>query len=168
MANARQVLLSVGVLMATGAVLAIPMFRPPTESVVGVAEVIDGDSLRISGVEVRLRGIDAPELSQTCGQGKAQAPCGRDSRQALRRLIGAKLVSCDGNARDRYGRLLAICRSGGVDLNAAQVREGHALAYGAYQSEEQEAEQGFKGVWAGPFLRPSEWRRLHGTPSNGS
>jgi endonuclease YncB( thermonuclease family) len=161
MAISRQVLLSVGVLVATGVVLAIPMFRPPTQSVVGVADVVDGDSLRINGIEVRLQGVDAPELNQMCGERQRQIACGRESRTALRRLIGTKLVSCDGRARDQYGRLLATCRSGGVDLNAAQVREGHAVAYGAYQGEEREAEAGFKGLWAAPFMRPSEWRRLH-------
>jgi endonuclease YncB( thermonuclease family) len=32
----------------------------------GTATVKDGDSLMIGGLEVRLHGIDAPELDQTC------------------------------------------------------------------------------------------------------
>ena len=38
---------------------------------VGVASVIDGDTLEIRGVRVRLYGIDAPEFSQTCTKARA-------------------------------------------------------------------------------------------------
>src|SRR5205807_160216 len=33
---------------------------------VGTALVVDGDSLEISGARIRLTGIDAPEMRQTC------------------------------------------------------------------------------------------------------
>ena len=35
-----------------------------SERIIGSAEVIDGDSLRVGGRELRLEGIDAPEYRQ--------------------------------------------------------------------------------------------------------
>ncbi|NQV45895.1 MAG: thermonuclease family protein, partial [Rhodospirillales bacterium] len=37
-----------------------------TDTVIGVARVIDGDTLWVSGTKVRLYNIDAPELAQEC------------------------------------------------------------------------------------------------------
>lgn len=45
--------------------------------VVGLARVIDGDTIVIAGERIRLHGIDAPEMKQTCKtrKGKEQL-CG--------------------------------------------------------------------------------------------
>ena len=74
------------------------------------------------------------------------------------------LVTCVGAERDRYGRLLARCRARGVDVNAAMVRDGHAVAFGAHQAEEAEAKAAYRGLWAGTFERPQDWRRTHPRP----
>ena len=34
--------------------------------ITGIAEVVDGDTIKISGKRIRLAGIDAPESSQKC------------------------------------------------------------------------------------------------------
>ena len=62
---------------------------------------------------------------------------------------------------DRYGRGLARCRQGETDINAALVREGHAVSYGAYRAEEDEARAAGRGIWATQFERPEAWRRSH-------
>jgi endonuclease YncB( thermonuclease family) len=43
------------------------------------------------------------------------------------------------------------------------VRQGWALASGffkTYGSEEAEAELAKRGIWAGSFMPPSQWRKL--------
>ena len=37
------------------------------DSITGVPRIVDGDSIVINGVKIRLHGIDAPERTQTCG-----------------------------------------------------------------------------------------------------
>lgn len=150
-------------LAGTLAVLAL-IFRVGEAETTGVARVIDGDSLRIDATEIRLRGIDAPELDQTCTQARRDAPCGREARAALRRLVEGRVITCLSNERDRFGRLLARCRVLGTDVNAAMVRQGHAVASGAYAGEEAEAREAYAGVWSGTFERPSDWRRRHPRP----
>ena len=52
--------------------------------------------------------------------------CGEAATDALRVLIGADPVRCEGDTLDRYKRLIAICFAGGKDLNAEMVRQGWA------------------------------------------
>lgn len=133
------------------------------ETLVGVASVVDGATLKIHGESIRLHGIDAPESAQQCRHEGRSWPCGRRTAFALARpRIGRRSVRFDGRERDRYGRLLAVCDQGGTDLNAWMVREGWALAYRRYSrdyvGEERQAREAGAGVWRGEFTRPWEWR----------
>jgi endonuclease YncB( thermonuclease family) len=93
------------------------------------AVVVDGDTLRCRDLgRVRLIGIDAPELPGHCNPGRRCTPGdGFASKAALERTIGGRAVSCEGEGRDRYGRVLARCAAGGVDLGCAQVAIGQAV-----------------------------------------
>jgi endonuclease YncB( thermonuclease family) len=158
-----SVLLSSFLVLAVSAGLLWVLRGVPQREITGAAEVIDGDSLRISGVEMRLKGIDAPELSQTCTVSGRETACGREARTALRRLLQRGLVTCIGDERDRYDRLLVVCRVRGAEINAVMVRDGHAVAFGHYEAEEAQARAAFAGLWAGEFERPRAWRDRKGT-----
>lgn len=133
------------------------------EPITGVASVIDGDTIEIHGQRIRLHGVDAPESNQTCDFNGARQRCGQQAALALSDRIGRRTVSCEQRDRDRYGRLVAVCRVGGEDLSEWLVREGWALAYRKYSSDyvtdEREAENGKRGIWASTFVVPWEWRR---------
>ncbi len=149
-------------LFALLALLAARLDRIETRNEQGAATVNDGDTITLGQERIRLRGIDAPEYTQTCRRDGADYACGRMARQALVGLIGGRAVSCTGWQRDRYGRLLGECRAGDVDLNSALVAAGWAVAYGGYEAEERQARAAKLGVWAGSFDRPQDWRRGHG------
>lgn len=127
---------------------------------------VDGDSLRAgSGEEYRIFAIDAPELHQTCTDAKGKEwDCGRAAKNELARLIKGGDVSCVEKATDKYGRNVAQCRAKGVpDIGETMVREGYAIDLGrqtgyAYAGAESEARAAGKGIWAGTFQRPGEWR----------
>lgn len=128
----------------------------------GPARVPDGDTVVVTGVRLRLISIDAPEGEQTCAkQDGSLYNCGLEATQALSRLVGAKDVRCTGDKQDRYGRPLVLCHSGNVNLNAEIVRQGWAVTYlgNDYAREEAEAREAKRGMWAGTFQRPSDWRR---------
>ena len=70
--------------------------------------VIDGDTLHVDGKKIRLTGIDAPELSQTCRDAQAREwPCGQAAKARLIELVSRGEVACSARGRDRYGRTLA-------------------------------------------------------------
>ena len=132
--------------------------------ITGKPRVIDGDTIEIAGERIRLHGIDAPESKQTCidGDGKKWR-CGQDATFALANLIGNHWITCKGDERDRYGRLIAVCYAGPYDLNAMIVQRGWALAYRRYSmdyvDEEADAKVHKEGLWRGEFVPPWEWRR---------
>jgi endonuclease YncB( thermonuclease family) len=131
-------------------------------------QVVDGDSLEITrdgrAYRVRLKGIDAPEMDQTCRAAGGPYPCGEHARTALDGLIRAGGgVTCEVGDSDSYGRFLGVCRDAkGRDLNAAMVEAGWALAYRhyteAYVPQEERARKAERGLWAGTFTAPWDWR----------
>lgn len=127
----------------------------------GMAQVIDGDSLRINGQEMRLKGIDAPEFNQTCQRAGKDVPCGREAAAALRRLLARGPITCVGHEQDRYARLLVSCRIRGADVAAIMVKEGLVVSYGDYLVEEAEARNDNRGLWSGSFDMPRDWRAAH-------
>jgi endonuclease YncB( thermonuclease family) len=144
--------------------LLILLFSPAAAApVLGNARVVDGDTLRIGPVDIRLFGIDAPERAQTCERDGRAWNCGSLAAETLRRLVSGREVQCEGRETDRYGRLIAVCTAGGVELNASLVRQGAALAYrrysSAYVAEERAAREAGLGVWAGTVQSPEEFRR---------
>jgi endonuclease YncB( thermonuclease family) len=74
-------------------------------------------------------------------------------------------ATCEEKALDRYRRTLAICKlPDSTDINAWMVRQGWAVAYGfakTYQSEQDEAQNAKRGIWAGTFMEPAQWRKLN-------
>jgi endonuclease YncB( thermonuclease family) len=135
----------------------------PQERVSGRARVTDGDSLEIGSVSIRLWGVDAPEGRQSCTRGGRDWDCGNEAARQLRSLIGGRAVVCEQRDVDDYGRVVAVCRSGATDLAAEMARSGLAVAYrrysGDYVDEENEARRAERGLWAGEFARPEDYRR---------
>ena len=151
--------------LASITVYAIVRFLPAPERS-GQAFAIDGDSLKLDGTEVRLRGIDAPEAKQTCKERDGtEWPCGVDATLTLKRLVRGVRVTCRGDETDRYGRMLASCTAGNIELNAEMVRLGFAVARDQnglpYLLQQVEAKRAGRGIWRGSFDHPSDWRAAH-------
>ncbi|WP_270936699.1 thermonuclease family protein [Falsiroseomonas oryzae] len=125
--------------------------------------VVDGDTLRLGDRTVRLAGIDAPERGQPCSdQAGRTFDCGAAAAEALSRLVNGRSVVCVVSGRDRFGRGLGQCTAAGAELNAGLVRAGWALSQGddaTLLAAEVEARRAARGLWAGGFTRPEEWRR---------
>lgn len=129
---------------------------------VGAAEIHDGDTITVAGQRIRLYGIDAPELSQTCrDRDGATYACGRLAKRRLERLAKGD-IRCDAVETDRYRREVSICRAGDVDLGAAMVSSGWARAYLRYSlryaDSELSAQRAGRGLWAGEFEDPWAYR----------
>jgi endonuclease YncB( thermonuclease family) len=124
-------------------------------AIVGAAEVIDGDGLRINGVEVRLSGIDAFERRAMCG---AKA-CGEAATQRLRELVEGRIVICQERKRDPFGRAVSTCRADGVDLSSALALSGLATVFRGtpdeYAPEVAFAKAAKAGAWVDPTFAPA-------------
>lgn len=134
----------------------------------GSFTAVDGDSLRKDGKDYRLHAIDAPELFQTCWREDGREyPCGHAARDELRRLIRNATVTCQVLDTDRYGRSVAECAAGDVNLNEAMVRAGWAIAYTRHGQDhaaaQDEARAARRGIWQGRFQTPEAWRNANRT-----
>ncbi len=134
--------------------------------VTGRYKVIDGDSLEYKGSRIRLKGIDAPELNQTCKNGhREEFNCGHDAKAALQSIIGREEINCASATKDRYGRKLAFCTKEGLDINMEMVRQGWAIAYerhvSVYTFAQLDAERAKRGLWSGSFEVPEDYRKRH-------
>ena len=92
--------------------------------------IVDGDTITVQRVQIRLFGIDAPEKNH---------PYGRAAKSALYRMCKGRTVHAQVLEVDDHGRTVAICRlDDGRDLSAEMVKMGLAIDWpkysgGAYQ-----------------------------------
>ena len=143
--------------------LLLIMFTSAHGDVVGHARVVDGDTIEVNRLRIRLNGIDTPESHQTCKRNDVIWACGRDATIMTTRLIDGHQVQCIGGSHDRYGRLIADCFTQGININSMLVKLGMALAYRQYSveyvAEEEIARQEKLGLWSGKFVAPWAWRK---------
>src|SRR5260370_20864765 len=92
--NKRRTLVLV-LLLLSGAAFA--------DDFVGQASVVDGDTLEIHGIRIRLWGVDAPESSQLCrGEDSLQYRCGAQPANDLDSFIARRPVNFTPVAKDQY------------------------------------------------------------------
>ncbi len=150
--------------------------RPAGADMRGTPTVIDGDTIELQGEVIRLYGIDAPELGQTCRINGRPYDCGMVARAALLDLTAGSAVTCKvmpaaaGGAADepRPGR----CYAAGYDLSEGMAYTGWALALRQvserYVVFEDEARSARRGLWEGRFVRPWHWRGGARLPEEGA
>lgn len=138
--------------------------------------MIDGDSLVLDGgMQVRLLGIDAPEIHDTNGRNRRNAlrfganpdavkVVAGTAKETLQKWAEGKRVRIEldpenakTNHLDEYERLLAYLYLEGEDLslNAAMVKQGQAFVYRKFKHAqrtnfmryERDAKLKRKGIW---------------------
>jgi endonuclease YncB( thermonuclease family) len=144
----------------------------PAKSITGVVtSVYDGDTIKIGSTNIRLDGIDAPELAQTYGI---------QSRDNLRSLVNGQTVTVYYSKIDKYGRTVgSVFNNSCVNVNLQQVRTGSAWHYKQYQCEQSAsarsdfaaaqiaADIANRGLWAFPATSPWVYRNgTNPTPPN--
>jgi endonuclease YncB( thermonuclease family) len=147
---------------ARAAVEPVVAAAPDSARLEGVGRVIDGDTLDVGRVRVRLHGIDAFEQNQMCDRPRGAWACGAAATRSLRERADGRRLVCQVLDTDRYGRKVSRCERDGVDVGRVLVAEGLALAYRRYSqdyvAEEADARSRGVGAWDGSFDRPEQWR----------
>lgn len=130
-----------------------------------VSYVTDGDTLWVrpatgSPVQIRIQGIDAPEICQ---------PFGPQARTALAARLLRRPVQVATRARDVYHRTIGRVSLEGQDVGAWLVASGYAWSpgyrnrAGPYAAQEAQARQARRGLWARTALEPRLFRKRHGS-----
>ena len=130
--------------------------------IIGISQVVDGDTIEISGVRYRINGIDAPEAGQKCEANGKSWRCGDEATAAMAGLVAGREITCTAHSEDGYGRVLATCWVDGVDIGAALVQRGLAWAFIKYSDvyipQENSAKAKVLGIWRGDAQPAWEYR----------
>ena len=135
-----------------------------TQSIIGVAGVTNGNSLKIREGRIRLHGINALKSRQLFARlpGKAWR-CDQRAALELSDRVGTWSVNCESRDTERYGCTIAACSQEGLDSKAWMVREGWAVTYQQcsrdYVPAEPKARRAGRNIWSGAFGIPWDWRR---------
>ncbi|KAB8117092.1 hypothetical protein EE612_058693, partial [Oryza sativa] len=107
--------------------------------------------------EIRLRGIDAPEIGMQYG---------KESQDALVKLIARKCVTLHVYGQDQFKRFVCDIHCGGVFIQEQMLVNGHAWHFKNYDKRpqfakwEKMARDARQGLWAYDNLeKPWEWRK---------
>lgn len=142
--------------------LALPLAAAADPS--GPIRVIDGDTWDVGEVRVRLHGIDAPELDQSCRDAQDRPwPCGRWVTDTARARYEGRHATCTARDTDRYGRVVARCVVDGEDASGYLVGAGLAFAYRRYSTDyvldEKGAAVNDRGLHGAQVQSPAAFRR---------
>jgi endonuclease YncB( thermonuclease family) len=138
-------------------------FQSMDMDVSGEATAVTGDIVIVAGTMVRLFGIDAPELPETCIAQDSARACGDASTQFLSDLIAVGPVKCKGTQVDDLKRLIGVCIADGRDLGRTMVLAGWAVTMPdrepIYRWEELKAMSRETGLWSRQYIDSWHWRQ---------
>jgi endonuclease YncB( thermonuclease family) len=125
--------------IAIALLLALTVPATAGERLVGRAHVTDGDTLRVGGVAVRLKGLAAPEVAHF---GDPAEPGGEAAKAFMVELVEGQTVVCDLTNERTHGRRVGYCYRDSADIAEALVRAGLArdcprFSGGRYAAAEQ-------------------------------
>jgi endonuclease YncB( thermonuclease family) len=136
----------------------------------GRATAVDGVRLNVGGKAVRLAGVHAPAIDQTCVEWverhQSNYPCGQHAKAFMMSVIADRTVVCVAVAAPRDGgkETFVRCYANGTDVAELVTRGGWAVASdrtsNRYITAQEEARSAQRGLWAGQFDLPNI-----GTPS---
>src|SRR4051812_41315298 len=97
----------------------------------GRAHVLDGDTIAVSGIPVRLKGVAAPEVAHFGEPGEIG---GEEAKRFMVGLVEGETVVCDLTQERTYGRRVGWCYHAGHDVAEALIRAGLARDCPRYSS----------------------------------
>ena len=135
----------------------------PFPTSIGSGSALEGDLVSINGNAVKLWGIDAPDLGQTCFSKFGQSfDCALASKNALATYIGQSQITCYIRGKNSHGQQIGTCGVGGADLAALMIRDGYAMSFRGlnvhYDRLQAFAQARKRGLWDGRFEAPWIWR----------
>jgi endonuclease YncB( thermonuclease family) len=94
---------------AFGLIASVSFVPAHAQVIEGIATVIDGDTIDMTGTRIRIAHIDAPEAKQVCTREGEDWACGSDATAELSSIIDGQVVVCTVIDTDIYDRRVATC-----------------------------------------------------------
>lgn len=140
-------------------------------SVSGHGVALSGSTLRIGKLKLRLLGIEAPVINQTCADKYGHSyNCGQKAKIWLQDWMEDKTVTCNVISKVINNGATGVCFAEGYDIAAVVTNAGWAVAYpkntDIYVPYEEQANINRRGLWAGKFYKPWDWRKIQSRKVN--
>jgi len=133
-------------------------------AVYGNVQVVSGDTLLMRRHFIRLYGIDAPEINQTCTTSRGSTYyCGKEASRWLQSWLEDNEIECHVIKQNSRGNVVATCSLGEYDIGAALVSAVWAVSLPQneiYRPYEEQAQRARRGMWKGRFYKPWDWIKL--------
>lgn len=134
-------------------------------SFTSAVSIVTADTLNAQGYNVKLYGIAAPSLDQTCAnRNGASYNCGQQAALWLSSWLTTNPITCRVMSEAEDGSMVAVCFLGQYDIGAALVNAGWAVAdtreASIYVPYEENAQSQRNGLWQGKFYKPWDWQAL--------
>lgn len=133
-------------------------------AVYGTVQIVDGDTMIMRNHYIRLYGIDAPDIKQSCANSQGRAyQCGKEAALWLQSWIQDNEIECHVLKQDSKGDVVATCSLGQYDIGAALVTAGWAVTLpenNIYKPYEAQAQKAKRGMWQGQFYKPWDWIKI--------
>lgn len=141
----------------------LDMERMPTFT--SVVSVLTADTLNAQGYKIKLYGVAAPELTQTCANHRGSSyNCGQQAALWLSSWLTNNPITCHIIKELGDGSMVAACSLGQYDIGAALINAGWAVADPKdgkiYLPYEENARQKRNGLWQGRFYKPWDWQAM--------
>lgn len=101
----------------------LEMCRPRQPNTSDKTCIVDGDTLWLNGMNLRLRNFDTPEPSTAICGGASEVELAHQASARLRELLNVNSWTLETFGADRHGRTLATIRIGGVDVGDILISE---------------------------------------------
>lgn len=145
-----------------------PMKYP---SIYGAVRVLSGDTIVLDGHIIKLYGVAAPDIKQTCAAQDGRGyRCGQQSAMWLSQWLSDNMVECHIVQDSGQGFLFGVCLLGTYDIGAAVVNAGWAVVNPAqskiYEPYQKQAIENRRGMWDGKFYMPWDWYKIQNRKAN--
>ena len=120
------------VLAALAAFVVMGTTAAPAATIEGLPTIVDGDTVKVNGIPVRLKGVDAPEMGDRYGP---------EAARGMQAVVGSWL-RCELTGEKTHNREVGYCVNGkGEDIGEAIIKQGFALACPRYSDRYVKFEQ---------------------------
>ena len=120
------------VLAALATFVVMSTTAAPAATIEGQATIVDGDTVEVNGIRVRLKGVDAPEMGDRYGS---------EATRGMHAVVGSWL-RCELTGEETHNRKVGYCVNGkGEDIGEAIIKQGFALACPRYSDRYVKFEQ---------------------------
>jgi endonuclease YncB( thermonuclease family) len=150
----RNPIMKIGIAMA----LLIGLYAAPARSeIVGTAEAIDGQTIRVNDDLLPLYGIESVAVGTVCRDDSSEWRCGTEIRDAFSNWLKGDTVRCEAPQGNGSGML---CHRGETNVSAWLVEQGWArsIPQKLFSAEQRDAMAANRGLWRDGFSPAQGWR----------